>query len=124
MEATYQMLLYCISVIQSDPWTPHIKIIKVTTDFYNYLEATHGKNVFLREYNGNIVSYIMGIPVVVDDMIEDECYVVQFEEEKDMFKNKYLIQLQYVQGQIKKCKASIVKLKPPAPPPIPPSKAA
>lgn len=32
-----------------------------------------------------------------------------------MFKNKYLIQLQYVQGQIKKCKASTVKLKPPAP---------
>jgi hypothetical protein len=33
-----------------------------------------------------------------------------------MFKNKYIQQLQYVQGHIKKCKASITNLKPPSPP--------
>ena len=33
-----------------------------------------------------------------------------------MFKNKYLTQLQYVQGQIARCKANISNLKPPSPP--------
>ena len=32
-----------------------------------------------------------------------------------MFKNKYITQLQYVQGQIRRCKAAIAKLNPPSP---------
>lgn len=79
MYATYIMLLHCISVIQSDLGPLRIKTIKVTTKFNNYLRVMYGKNKLLDKYEGNTVSYIAGIPVVVDDTIEDEHYVVEFE---------------------------------------------
>lgn len=72
MYATYLMLLHCISVIQSDLGPLHIKTIKVTTDFYNFLSAIHKNNEFIYENNqGNILSYLMGIPIVVDDTVKE-----------------------------------------------------
>ena len=80
MHDTYTMLLHCISVIQSDLGPLRIKTIKVTTKFNNYLNIMYGKNKILDKYEGNKVTYIAGIPVVVDDTIEDEHYAVEFEE--------------------------------------------
>lgn len=80
MEASYQMLLYCISVIASDFNILRIKTIYVTTSFYNYLEAIHQNNEFMRQYQGNTLSYIMGIPVVIDDEKVNDDWAVQFEE--------------------------------------------
>ena len=81
MYATSVMLLHCISVIQSDLGPLRIKTIKVTTDFYNYIAAKYKDNKFIYENNqGNTLSYWTGIPFVVDDTIEDEYYVVEFEE--------------------------------------------
>lgn len=76
MDASYRMLLHSISVINSYPGPLKIKSINVSHDFYNYLAAKHQDNVFI---NTNTVSYIMGVPVVIDHTIEeDEYYTVQF----------------------------------------------
>ena len=78
MYATNQMLLRCISVMQSDLGPLRIKTIKVTTDFYNFLSVIHKDNKFIYENNqGNILSYLMGIPIVVDDTV-DGYYAVEF----------------------------------------------
>ena len=82
MKFSYAMLLDCVSVIQSSHMVPNLKAIRVTTDFYDYLEAKHEKNKFLREYEGNTVSYIMGIPVIVDDTVDND-WAVEFEEENE-----------------------------------------
>lgn len=78
MYSIYNELLDSIYSIQCQTAkTP--KIIKVTTKFHDYLSAIHKNNKFFREYEGDTISYIMGIRVVVDDTIEDEYYVVEFE---------------------------------------------
>ena len=84
MYSIYNELLNSIYSIQCQTaQTP--KTIKVTTKFYNYLEAIHKNNKFFREYKGETVSYIMGILVVVDDTIANEYYSVEFEESVDWF---------------------------------------
>lgn len=76
MEASYRMLLHGISVINSYPGPLKIKSINVSNDFYNYLAAKHQDNVFI---NTNTVSYLMGVPVVIDYTIAaDEHFTVQF----------------------------------------------
>ena len=47
------------------------RAIKVTYNFYNYLSAVHKENIYLTNNHGNIVSYFMGIAIVIDDTIDD-----------------------------------------------------
>lgn len=76
METSYRILLHGISVINSDLGSLKIKAINVSHDFYNYLAAKHKNNEFVHT---NTVSYLMGVPVVIDHTIAaDEHFTVQF----------------------------------------------
>ena len=54
-----------------------IKMIKVTHDFYNYLTARHKDNIYFIN-NDQTPTYIMGIPIVVDNTILSEYYELVF----------------------------------------------
>lgn len=54
-----------------------IKMIKVTHDFYNYLTARHKENVYFVN-NNHAISYIMGVPLVVDNTIMSNYYELVF----------------------------------------------
>ena len=47
-----------------------IKEIKVTPDCYNYLTAKCRENIYLVN-DENFPAYIMGIPIVIDDTINN-----------------------------------------------------
>ena len=54
-----------------------VKTIKVTHDFYNYLMALHKDNVYFVNDN-YALTYIMGIPIVVDNTILSDYYELEF----------------------------------------------
>lgn len=54
-----------------------VKMIKVTSDFYNYLSARHKENIYFVN-NNSVVLYFMGIPIVVDDGILSNYYELEF----------------------------------------------
>ena len=54
-----------------------IKMIKVKPDFYNYLAALHKKNIYFVNDN-QVLTYIMGIPIVIDNTILSEYYELVF----------------------------------------------
>ena len=51
-------------------YDPCIKQIKVTHDFYDYLTAKHRDNIYIVNED-SFPTYIMGIPIVIDDTIND-----------------------------------------------------
>lgn len=54
-----------------------IKMIKAKPDFYNYLMALHKDNVYFVNDNP-VLTYIMGIPIVVDNTILSDYYELEF----------------------------------------------
>ena len=53
------------------------KSIKVTSDFYNYLEARRKENFYFINIRDYPLAYFMGIKLVVDDTI-DGCYDFEY----------------------------------------------
>ena len=53
------------------------KTIKVTSGFYNYLEARRKENFYFINTHDYPLTYFMGIKLVVDDTI-DGCYDFEY----------------------------------------------
>ena len=53
------------------------KAIKVTSDFYNYLEARRKENFYFINIRDYPLTYFMGIKLVVDDTIGG-CYDFEY----------------------------------------------
>ena len=54
-----------------------VKTIKAKPDFYNYLVALHKDNIYFVNDN-HALTYIMGIPIVVDNTILSDYYELEF----------------------------------------------
>ena len=81
MELTHDKLLEYVSLLRDTP-PSHLKAVKVTPEFYNYLAARYKNDVIYKYQNSNILMYCMGIPVIVDDTISDKHYALELEFEE------------------------------------------
>lgn len=69
--------LYADKLLFELYYTRPIKMIKASRDFYNYITALHKENIYFVNDNQPI-TYIMGIPIVVDNTILSDYYELEF----------------------------------------------
>lgn len=70
-----------IEEYKNQPMPNRTKYIKVTHNFYNYLTAQHKENVYYTNENYGLLTHLTGIPVKIDDTIDNPYYEFAYESE-------------------------------------------
>lgn len=66
--------------MESVSYKQHLKEIKITNDFYNYLTEKHTTKIILENTPEGVIYRFIGVPIVIDNEI-NSYYELVFEKE-------------------------------------------